>query len=231
MTRPALEAPDTPDDLYLARGDEIPVWRPVNTGDVFADVPLSIGGERTGRAIVLTHPCTMRTDGVQLVDRLLMAPVEAVDQVPMWRGHYARMPLPELELDRHHAADFDRIEPVPSEGLDPATRLAAMQPVGINLLLQRLVHHLTRVVIDTSQFKIACGPAIAEVDLIEEWLEEAIGSGADLSESTVACHDWLRSAPEGVQDSPQRRLNDPQQWAAVRREARTRVRDWLGVRD
>lgn len=229
MTRPALERPETPEGLYLARGDDIPSWRPVNTGDVFSDVPLSVGGERLGRAIVLTHPCTMRTDGVHLADRLLVAPVHPVDPLPMWRGYYARMPLPELEGDRHHAADFDRIEPVPSEALDPATRLAAMQPIGINLLLQRLVHHLTRVVIETSQFNVACGPALAEVDLIEEWLEEAIDSGVGLGESATACHEWLRSTPAASQESPQQRLNDPQQWAAVRREARTRVRDWLAV--
>jgi hypothetical protein len=227
VTKPALESPDDPQDLYLARGDDIPTWRPVNTGDVFAGVPLTIGGERAGRAMVLTHPCTMRTDGVRLVDRLLMAPVEPADPLPMWRGHYARMPLPELEPGQGHAADFDRIEPVASEALDPAARLAAMQPVGINLLLQQLVHYLTRVVIETSQFNVACGAGVAEVDLIEEWLEESLDGGADLDEAAVACHTWLRSIPEGSQASPQRRLNEPQQRAAVRREARAQVRAWL----
>lgn len=105
MTKPALESPDDPQDLYLTRGDDVPAWRPVNTGDVFAGVPLTIGGERTGRAIVLTHPCTMRIDGVHLVDRLLIAPVEPAEPVPMWRGHYAKMPLPELEPGNDHAAD------------------------------------------------------------------------------------------------------------------------------
>jgi hypothetical protein len=231
VTKPALESPDDPQDLYLARGDDIPAWRPLNTGDVFAGVPLTIGGERTGRAIVLTHPCTIRIDGVHLIDRLLMAPVEPADPVPMWRGHYAKMPLPALEPGDGHAADFDRIEPVASMALDPAARLAALQPVGVNLLLQQLVHYLTRVVIETSLFNVACGPGFAEVDLIEEWLEVALDSVPDLEEATVACHDWLRSAPDGSQDSPQRRLTEPQQRAAVRREARAQVRAWLDARE
>lgn len=229
MTAPRLEAPDTVDELYLARGEEIPQWRPITTGDVFDDVPLTLAPEGTGSAIVLTHPCSMRVDGVRLADRLLVAPVLPSAEFALgdWKGHYRKMPLPELRDGASYAADFTKIEPVASASLAPAARIAALQPVGVNLLLQRLVHHMSRVVVETGLFDVACGPAFAEVELIENWLEAAVDAGHDPAEAARVCHDWLRGGDGGGPTSPQGRLGEPQQRPAVRREAKLAVKAWL----
>ena len=71
MSPDTLECPDAAEHLYLAASpDEVPIARPVMTGDVFTDIAVP-GLDGTGLAIVLTHPCSMRVDGVNLAPRLL----------------------------------------------------------------------------------------------------------------------------------------------------------------
>lgn len=61
-----LETPQSPDELYLARGGEINAVRPIMTGDVLTgiDIPGMVG--TSGLTIIVTHPCSLRSDGVQL---------------------------------------------------------------------------------------------------------------------------------------------------------------------
>lgn len=232
MSSLKLEAPRSADDLYLARGHDVPSFRPISTGDVFDDVPLTMGDEARGRAIVLTHPCTMRKDGVHLVDRLLVAPVRPHNEIPFaaWTGNYKVMPLPELAPGTHHAAHFLELEPIDSTDLDAASRIAALTPRGVNLLLQRLVHHMSRVVVETDRFAQACASAFSELEIVEDWIEAASDAGLDHDAAAVACHDWLRDAP-GDGPSPQERLVTPQERATVRREARKQARHWIDAAD
>lgn len=78
-----LESPQgSPDEwssqLYRALGADVSALRPVFTGDVFQDVSLTLPGATTKprMLIVLTHPCSMRQDGVALRKRLLVAVVK-----------------------------------------------------------------------------------------------------------------------------------------------------------
>lgn len=91
MPLDTLESPASPEHLYLAASsDEVPTARPVMTGDVFPDVIVP-GVDDAGLAIVLTHPCSMRSDGVHLAARLLMARVATSAAIPLerWRtGHF-----------------------------------------------------------------------------------------------------------------------------------------------
>src|SRR4051794_36893210 len=94
-----LEAPTSSSDLYLARGAEVNVDRPLLQGDVFADIEIPGVDDGPGVAAIITHSCAMRTDGVHLVDRLLVARVELAPDVPFARwvdGHFKILPLPEL---------------------------------------------------------------------------------------------------------------------------------------
>jgi hypothetical protein len=63
--------------LYRARADEVVAHRPVLTGDVFTDTPVLTpqGNERVKTAIVVQHPCALRSNGVDLIPRLLVAEV------------------------------------------------------------------------------------------------------------------------------------------------------------
>jgi hypothetical protein len=230
VTAPKLEAPASENDLYLARGDEVPPWRPISTGDVFGEVPLSIGRDGPGLAIVLTHPCAMRTDGVRLVDRILVAPVHPANEVPFrqWSGHYRKLPLPNLEPGIHYAASFPGIEPVDSTTLHLEKRIAVFHPRGVNLLLQRLVHHMARVVVETDRFNVACAAAFAELDIIEDWVEAAVAVGIEADVASAACHTWIRGS-DGAGLCPQDRLKEPQERAAVRRDGRMAARRWVAA--
>ena len=83
MTQEFLESPASIDEIYLAKSPgEVENARPYLTGDIFRKVQIP-GVERTGHGIVLTHPCSMRSDGVNLADKLLMASVVESNEIPL----------------------------------------------------------------------------------------------------------------------------------------------------
>ena len=63
------------DALYRARGEEVSETRPIFTGDVFTKVQLpgSTGNVKARTVAVLQHPCSMRTNGVDLAWQVLVA--------------------------------------------------------------------------------------------------------------------------------------------------------------
>lgn len=80
-----------PDELYLARGaEEISPCRPYLIGDVFGGVsfPNGMGGEKKRRVAILQHPCSMRKDGVNLRDSILVAKVSRRNALTIdeWAG-------------------------------------------------------------------------------------------------------------------------------------------------
>ena len=88
----------------------------------------------------------------------------------------------------------------------------------MNLLRQRLVHHLTRLVVDVALFDQEAAPAHEELDLMEEWIDEAALHGVSVDDASAAFHDWLRT------DGRQARLEDPASVSSVRRALRTELR-------
>ncbi len=87
------------DSLYRARGDEVVRHRPVFTGDVFEKVPVQgLEETKTKTVIVLQHPCALRSNGVDLHSRLMVAEVRDHRVIPLesWTGHVSKMPLPDL---------------------------------------------------------------------------------------------------------------------------------------
>ncbi len=219
-----LEAPATEDDLYHSRGEEVLPTRPLLTGDVLADV--EIPGLDDGRdlAIVLTHPCSMRRDGVHLQDRIFVARVveHAVVPASQWNGHYAKMPLSGLINGASYAALFDSAGLVRSEFLIETERVACLSEFGVNLLQQRLIFHLTRFVAPTFKLHESCVGVFREIELHDEWAEFFSGRSQTPTEVGAAFHEWLREAPAGG-TSRQVRLGDDQQVAAVRREMRAHL--------
>lgn len=198
------------------------------TGDVFQDVSLALPGATTKprELIVLTHPCSMRQDGVALKKRLLVAVVkQRAVTARGWPvdGMFDLMPLPDLHAgDGEFVAEFDNVGVVESSLLDRSKRVAVLELSGLNLLMQRFVHQLTRVVVATSEFANATLPLYEEIDLTEDWVSYATDHGevADAAERT--CHEWLR---ESVGDkSRQEMLRDPQSRSRLRRDAAAAVK-------
>ncbi len=67
------EDPDW-ESLYRARGEEVVAHRPFFTGDIFTHTLVrGIDEPKTRTIALLQHPCALRTNGVDLVARLLVA--------------------------------------------------------------------------------------------------------------------------------------------------------------
>src|SRR4051812_22852388 len=102
------------------------VHRPIFTGDVFDKVEVqSIGTTKRKPVVVLQHPCALRTNGVDLHPRLLVAELRTHPLIPIedWSRHISKMPLPELvptatSGKRHQATFFEEIYLLSPEQLD-----------------------------------------------------------------------------------------------------------------
>jgi hypothetical protein len=82
------------------------------------------------------------------------------------------MPLPELRPGLNPAnyeVRFENFHIAELEQLMAANRIACPDLVGIDLFLQRWVHHNSLVVVPTSDYLDATIGQYAEADLIEKW--------------------------------------------------------------
>ena len=167
LESPYVEGVPDRDALYRARGDEVSATRPIFTGDVFTGVQLpgSTGKIKARSVVVLQHPCSMRTNGVDLAWQVLAAEVtnrKEIDEPGWINGNFNLMPLPDIRPEvtsqsQHQAANFDNLYTVAPDLL--TSRVASLSPFGVNLLLQRWVHYSSRVVVPTNTFHeqtVAC---------------------------------------------------------------------------
>jgi hypothetical protein len=216
--------------LYRARGSEARSYRPCFSGDVYEQSSQSSDGsvESLSRSImILQHPCAMRVNGVDLVPRLLVAEVRQYQLLKPknWATYSRIMPLPDLRPEqagaaRHHAALFTELDLVQPAAL--GSRVASLSARGVNLLLQRWLHHNSRVVVPTSEFLKVIGGPFEEADLVEEWCEER--PDLDPSEAAAQCVKWLRQAAAPGGEMRQKLLEDEQNRSAIRREMRRHLR-------
>lgn len=227
----SLEAPGTdeaPDfsSLYRARGADVVMQRPIFTGDVFFGVVV-VGEDQPKNVIVLQHPCVIRR-GVELTPKLLVAGLaQAPPLVPSeWAGgFYRQLPLADLVPDskwKDFAAFFDRHHLVARTDLTLDKRVASMSQRGVNLLMQRWVHHNSRVIVPTQDYQTATSAQFEEADFIEEWCIDRKDDGIALDKANMEVDTWLTGGR--TDDSPRRRLEDPQQRSAIRREIRAHLK-------
>jgi len=223
----ALEAPGSPLDLYLASSPaEVDQARLFMTGDVFGEVTIpgvtpDTAPDNARLGIVLTHPCSMRVDGVRLAPRLHMARVVTSQEIPLrkWRdGHFKAMPLPEL-AGEHRTARFEDMGLVESASLLPERRIACLSPYGIHLLQQRFIWYLTRFLVPTHRLAEATAAVFEEAELEEEWVSRAAERGTARHTSVEAFHQWIRSSDQSG-STRQEQLADPQRRAGIRRAMR-----------
>lgn len=232
-----LESPGTDEapnweSLYRARGDEVVPHRPIFTGDVFEKVTV-FGPEviKNKTIMVLQHPCALRTNGVDLVSRILVAEIRKHKIIPPsdWTRHVAKLPLAELiptveTGTRNQAVFFDEIYLTRPSDLKIENRIACLSQAGVNLLLQRWVNHNSRAVIPTFTYQGATSPVLEEADLIEYWSEERIEDGLSIRDAAAEAVDWLRKElTDG--STRQQRLKNPQNRSTIRREMRTALRE------
>jgi hypothetical protein len=232
-----LESPggDTPahwSKLYRSRGDEqVAPQRPTFTGDVFQGTTVISpeGEQQTIDAMIVQHPCALRTNGVDLNQGILMAEVRDFQEVASekWGGFLKRMPLPDLEAapegtrPLHRAAFFDIVHVASSKRL--GKRIASMSQFGVNLMLQRWVHHNSRVVVPTVTYNEQTSGVFEEADLVEEWCYELEGV-VDPDRATRDAVAWLRQPATAGDDMRQKLLDDPQQRSRIRMDMRAHLR-------
>ena len=227
-----LEAPCTADNLdwsrlYRARGDEVNQQRPVFTGDVFLNVEAedADGATTEKDIIVVQHPCALRSNGVDLVPRLLVAEVRQHTVIPpeKWANYGKIMPLPDLLPDlasgrRNQAGFFAELHLVSPKHLE--NRTAVLSQLGVNLFLQRWVRHNSRVVVPTVTYNEVTSGVYEEADLIEEWCDERCSPGFTVEQATAECVAWLRETGDTTGTMRQKMLEDPQMRSTIRKQMR-----------
>lgn len=224
--RDEMEAPDSDGSLYLATGDDVPETRALLTGDIVDDVTIAGLEDPEGLAIILTHPCSMRVDGVALAPRIVVARVRPHQHVAFgqWKGYARLMPLPSLIGDEHHACFFDSIGVVDGAALAAVPRVACLSDRGINLLQQRFIFNLTRFVVPTARLHEACAAVFREVDLQEEWVMAAVDAGIDHEEALGEFHQWIRAGDSASGVMRQERLQQAQAIGALQRDLRLEIK-------
>jgi len=157
------------DRLYGAKSP-VDTARDIHQGDIYSDVvccrfpyrdttPVEPRQPR-GYAMVLGHPCEI-SDGEKgdIQPWRTLCPVfEDRDHRLTLDGetHFFAFPLPNLREDGGlWYADFRFLATMHRQWLHPNNRIAALSEEGWHALQRRLVHFLTRVVIDWSDFKEA----------------------------------------------------------------------------
>lgn len=215
-----LETPDRPDAIYTAIGEDVDIFRPVFTGDVYT---LPDGR----RVMIIQHPCALRR-GTNLIDRLLVAEVSQSNRLPEdWAaGHFKIMPLPGLlgsSLD--FSANFINLDLISSDELTPQTRVASLSLVGVNLLLQRWVHHNSRVVIPTITYSEQTIGPFEEADLAADWCMER--ESLELPLAMKEFDEWIRESVGG--ETRQAMLTNNQKRSVVRRDMRKKLKEFSSM--
>lgn len=220
-----LEAPTSVAQLYLARGaDEMEslLHRPYFTGDVyqFEDGRLSA---------LMQHPCSMSHSPSAVY---LAAEVRRAPSAPVWVGkHYKRMFLPELLDGRDHSIEFDRLQLIPRDDLGSAERIAILSGFGVNLLLQRWVHHSTRVVVWTKTLDRQTSGPTEEADLTSDSVSDLVDAGSTADEALAFVEGWFRQSPEDGASTYQDMLKNSQERSTVRTHLRAAVREKIQGRE
>lgn len=209
----------TSDELYEERNG-VSYARPVLQGDVFENVIVPGLGDTPLTVQVVMHPCSMRR-GVQLVQRIQVAPVEAYEKVGDWDRHLRVMPLPDLREDgKHYAAKFLDTTAVPSSSLTLENRIASLSRQGILILQQRIVRDHARLDLPLNLFLEQSSPVLTEAEMQESWVDAALGAtapnAAEVEGAAADFQDWLDE-----EDGRRRRaLESDLNHADLRREVR-----------
>ena len=204
-----LDEPEDPSDLWhYSPPIDVPSHRLLMQGDIIV-----IGG---GPVCIASHPCSMRK-GTQLHQTQTVAPVQD-HPVNAWRGEYDWMPLPALSIARFTdaAANLRELTRTTTKDLEAGHRIAVMSEIGIQLLQQRLAHHLTRSVIELETLAEQSAPILIEVTLHEEWIS-ALGD-----ESEPDFHQLL--------DAHERKLRNWMEEPRTRYQAQSTVRQEIRQR-
>jgi hypothetical protein len=110
-----------------------------------------------------------------------------------------------------------------------STRRAILSAHGVNLLLQRWVHHSTRVCVPSATLNAVTAGPYEEADLVGDTCSDIVAAGGSAAKAEVLLDAWLS---DGHASGSTRRdaLDDAQQRASIRQQARAQSRIWIDDR-
>jgi hypothetical protein len=217
-----LETYEAPDDLYLARGEDVNPLRPLFTGDVVADLAIP-GVQDGGLAAIVAHPCSMRGKDARLEPRVLAAAVAGSGKIgrTAWvTGDFGLMPLPDLlEAGQLFVVRLDDIGKALTADIMAGMRVACLSPFGVNLLQQRFIFRFTRHEVPTYLLQEVSAHVSEEADLLEEWSDTVCAAEASQEQAAASFEAFIR-ADRGGGKTLQGDLRDPQRRSTVRSACR-----------
>ena len=134
--------------------------------------------------------------------------------------------LPDLE-GASYSVEFEQLDVLDRNEVERATRRAILSQHGVNLLMQRWVHHNTRVVVPTITIDAQIVSQFDEADLIAEAREDLDQAAYASSVALGIVEDWFGTRSNEAGPSWRQMLDDPQQRSVVRAAMRRQVRDWM----
>ncbi|MGW6875205.1 hypothetical protein ACWGHA_23065 [Streptomyces xanthophaeus] len=143
-----------------------------------------------------------------------------------WRRRVRIMPLPELDGPgtANKMADLCEFSPASAIELLPNKRIASLSEDGLLILQQRLVFTQTRVLLSLDRLHEQMAPTFVELELQEEWVEEALSVSTDALEVALKAAEadyqaWLDEGNQARRES----LKNPREHSRLRREARSEL--------
>lgn len=159
-------------------------------------------------------------------DRITVIPVSEYSMRSSdWTRRYRIMPLPELHGPgtANHMGDMIEFVTVSSANLTARNRVAALSDDGVLILQQRMVFTQTRLLLSLDRFHSQMAPTFIELELQEEWAEEALASVAEdgdssaiIDEAVKQYQSWLDEDSAGRRDA----LKNVREHSRIRREVR-----------
>lgn len=201
------------DGMWQYRAKSVQFPRPIFTGDVFFGIDIADDDDNPAGAIVLQHPCALRSNGYAMREQILVAEVGLHGEMAtlkQWQGSYNLMPLNAVQTrrpDDHYAAFFDRLYTVAPDQLVLTKRIACMQILGISLLMQRWIYHNSRVAIPTPRFTMVFKARYAEADGIEDYCKVRRQMRVKVPEAEKEASEWLDALSDDT-GRPRRELLD-----------------------
>jgi hypothetical protein len=192
-------------------------------GDIFADVPLPGFSESPHYAQIVMHPCNMRR-GAVLRDRLTVIPVQEYSMRSSdWTKRFRIMPLPEMhgETSPNYMGDMTEFLTVDSSNLTPEKRAATLSDEGVLILQQRMVFTQTRLLLSLDNFHHQMAPTFIELELQEEWVEEALIHSAPDDDASVILNEAIKQYQAWLDEGGRRdAMKVVREHSRIRREAR-----------
>lgn len=166
------------DDEILDFDEDALRLKPIMTGDVFVDVPVT--GEATPIAVMVAgHPCTIRR-GAELKPRIPCVRLLEHQWVPYhaWpRQSHGCFPISEaVGIGQGQCGTLDDWVTVDAGELARERRRLTLQDRGVLVFQQRLIHSLSRFVTPIDALHEASRHVLVEAELEYDWVFELDGT-------------------------------------------------------